>query len=325
MLRMGKSLRFTAIGLFALIGMSGAWAQSYPTKPVRMVVGFAVGGGTDVTARYFAQKMSAQLGQSVVVENRAGAAGSIAAEQVAKSEPDGYRVLMVASGTFIHDVLSTNVPYSLERDFAPVSLVTISPLVLVIHPSLPVRSVDELIALARSKPGRLNFGSDGVGATSHLAGELFNLMAKVKLVHVPFKGNADSALALASGQIEVGFPSVASATPLLGAGKLRALAVTSLKRSALLPALPTFDESGLRGYELIAWFGVLAPAGTPKSIIDRLNAVIATVADAPETREAVGKQGLEIQTSSPEQFATFMRESGVQISRLGKEANIKLE
>ena len=325
MLNMEKTLRYAAIGLLAVMGLSGAWAQSYPVKPVRMIVGFATGGGTDVTARYFAQKMSPLLGQSVVVENRAGAAGSIAADYVAKSPPDGYRLLMIASGTFIHDVLSTNVPYSLERDFAPVSLVTTAPLVLIVHPSLPVRSVADLVALARRRPAQLSFGSDGVGATSHLGGELFNMLAKVKLVHVPFKGNADSAMALASGQIEVGFPSIASATPLLNAGKFRALAVTSPKRSSLLPSLPTLDESGLRGYDVVAWFGVLAPAGTPRPIIDRLNAVIASVAGAPDAKEAVAKQGLEIEFGSPEQFAAFMRESDVQIRRLGKEANIKLE
>jgi tripartite-type tricarboxylate transporter receptor subunit TctC len=323
--RMEKGLRHAAIGVLALFGVSGAWAQSYPVKPVRLLVGFASGGGTDVTARFFAQKMSPQLGQSVVIENRPGAAGSIAAGELAKSAPDGYRLLMIASGTFIHDVLSANMSYSLERDFAPISLVTISPLVLVIHPSLRARSVNDLVVFARSRPGQLSYGSDGVGATSHLGGELFNMLAKVKLVHVPYKGNADAAMALASGQIEVGFPSMASAMPLFSAGKFRALAVTSIKRSSLAPSLPTLDESGLRGYNVTAWFGVLAPAGTPKSIIDRLNAVIANVANASDTKEAVGKQGLEIEIGSPEQFAAFMRESVTQISRLGKDANIKLE
>ena len=325
MLKMKKGLCHAAVGLLALSGVSGAWAQSYPVKPVRLLVGFAVGGGTDVTARFFAQNMTGPLGQPVVVENRTGAAGSIAAEQVAKSPPDGYRLLMIASGTFIHDVLSTNVPYSLERDLAPISLVTVAPMILVVHPSVPARNAGELIALARSMPGRLNYGSDGVGATSHLVGELFNMQAKVKLVHVPFKGNADASLALASGQVDVAFPSIASATPLLSSGKFRPLAVTSLKRSSLAPGVPTLDESGLRGYEVIAWFGVLAPAGTPKPIIDKLNAVIVSVANAPDAKEVVAKQGLEIRTGTPEQFATFLRESWRQIEQLGKLANIKLE
>jgi tripartite-type tricarboxylate transporter receptor subunit TctC len=325
MSRMKRGVRLAAFGLCATIAAPAAWAQAYPVKPVRMMVGFATGGGTDVTARYFAQKMTERLGQSVVVENRPGAAGSIAAEQVAKSPPDGYRLLMIASGTFIHAALSTKIAYNLERDFAPVSLVTISPLVLVVHPSLPVKRVGELLTFVRQRPGQLSYGSDGVGATSHLAGELFNMLGKVKLVHVPYKGNADAALALASGQIEVGFPSIASAMPLFTAGKFRALAVTSPKRSSLAPDLPTLNESGLKGYDVIAWFGVLAPAGTPRPIIDRLNSVLGSVANAPEAKEAVGKQGLEIETSTPEQFAAFMRESNVTITRLGKEANIRLE
>jgi len=314
-----------AAGAFALLATVAVHGQSYPVKPVRMMVGFATGGGTDVTARFFAQKMSVPLGQSVVVENRPGAAGSIAAEQVAKSPPDGYRLLMIASGTFIHAALSTKTSYDIEKDFAPISFVTISPLLLVVHPSLPTRNVAELVALARRQPGQLSFGSDGVGATSHLGGELFNMLAKVKTVHVPFKGNADAALALASGQIEIGFPSIASATPLLSAGKFRALAVTSLKRSSLMPQLPTLDESGLPGYDVIAWFGVLAPAGTPKPIIDRLQAVIVEVASAPDAKETVAKQGLEIQTSPPEQFAAFMRQQWKTIRELGRIANVKLE
>lgn len=320
-----KELAHAAIGLLALIGAAGAAAQTYPVKPVRLMVGFAPGGGTDVTARIFAQKMSAQLGQQVVVENRAGAAGAIAAEQVAKSPPDGYRLLMLASGTFIHTVLTANPPYNLERDFSPIAFVTISPLVLVVHPSVPARSVSELVAIVRKTPGRLNFGSDGVGGTSHLAGELFNILAKVKMVHVPFRGGAESAMALASGQIDVNLPSLASATPMLNAGRIRALAVTSLKRSQLMPSLPTLDESGLRGYDLVSWFGFLGPAGLPRPIVDRLHAVSVSVANQADVREALAKQGLEVETKTPEQFATFMRELALQIAQLGKVASIKME
>jgi tripartite-type tricarboxylate transporter receptor subunit TctC len=325
MFRRAKDWRHALIGLCALSGVSGAWAQTYPTKPVRLMVGFAPGGGTDVTARTFAQKLTAQLGQAVVVENRSGAAGSLAAAEVAKSPPDGYRLLMLASGTLINTALSANPPYNLERDFTPIALVTISPLVLVVHPSVPVRTASELVTLARTQPGKLNFGSDGVGATSHLAGELYNMLAKVKLVHVPFKGNSDAAMALASGQIDIGFPSLASATPLLTVGKFRALAVTSLKRSSLMPSLPSLDESGVRGYDVVAWFGFLGPAGLPKPILEKLHSAIVSVANAPDTREAIKQQGLEIQTTTPEQFGVFMREQIVQIARLGKVANIKLE
>jgi tripartite-type tricarboxylate transporter receptor subunit TctC len=325
MLRTAKGLLHAAIGLLAVIGISDASAQSYPAKPVRLMVGFAPGGGTDVTARIFAQKLTGQLGQPMVVENRSGAAGSLAAAEVAKSPPDGYRLLMVASSTFINTVLSANPSYSFERDFTPLTFVTISPLVLVVHPSVPARTASDLVTLARSRPGQLNFGSDGIGGTSHLAGELFNMLSKVKLLHVPFKGNADTAMAIAGGQIDIGFPSLASATPLMTAGKFRALAITSLKRSQLMLSLPTLDESGLPGYDLVSWFGFLGPAGLPKPIVDKLHAVSVAVANAPDVREALAKQGVEVETKSPEEFAAFMRDQAVQISRLGKVANIKLD
>lgn len=324
-MRGARSLAYAAIAALALIGISGASAQTYPSKPIRVVVGFAPGGGTDVTARLIAQKMSAQLGQPVVVENRPGAAGSIAAEQVAKSPPDGYRLLMVASTTFIYAVLKPNLPYSLDRDLTPVSLVTTAPLVLVVHPSVPARNVKELIALARSRPGQLNYGSDGIGGTTNLAGELFNLMGKVKLVHVPYKGGSESAVALASGQIDVNFPSLPAALPLFGAGKFRALAVTSTKRSSFLPSVPTLDESGLRGYDVLTWYGLLAPAGVPKPVIAQLNTAVAKVANTPDMTEAIRKQGMEVQTNSPEQFSAFMRDLSAQISRLAKATDFKMD
>ena len=324
-LGIGKDLCNVAIGLLALIGVSGAWAQSYPNRPVHLMVGFAPGGSTDVTARLFAQKMAALLGQPVVVENRPGASGSAAAEQVAKSAPDGYRLLMLGSGTVSNAALRTNMPISLERDLTPISLVTIAPMILVVHPSVPAHSVSELIELARSKPGQLNFSSEGVGGNTQLAGELFNSMAKVKLVHVPFKGGGESAMALASGQVDLSFPSMASAMPMMRAGKYRALAVTGLKRSTLLPTLPTLDESGLHGYNMVAYVGILGPVGLPKAIVEKLNAAIANVAKESDIKESVQKQGMEVEASSPEQFATFLRESLAQFARLGKEANIKLE
>jgi tripartite-type tricarboxylate transporter receptor subunit TctC len=301
---------------------SEAPAQSYPNKPVRIMVGFAAGGGTDVTARLVAQKISSQLGQSVVVENRPGASGAIAAENVARSPADGYTLLMVASTTFINSVLRSQ---DLERDLTPVSLVTIAPLVLVVHPSVPVRDVKELIALARTRPGKLNYGSDGVGGTTHLAGELFNLMAEVKLVHVPYKGAGESVVATASGQVDINFPSAPAALPLLGAGKFRALAVTSAKRSSLLPSIPTLDESGLTGYDVPTWYGMLAPAAVPKDIIAQLNAAIIKVVNTPEMKEAINKQGMEPQTNSPEQFTAFMRRQSGQIAKLVELAGMKAE
>ncbi len=301
---------------------SEAQAQSFPVKPVRMMVGFSPGGGTDVTARLVAQKLSALLGQSVVVENRAGAAGAIAAEFVARSPADGYMLLMVASTTFINSVLRGQ---NLERDLTPVSLATTAPMVMVVHPSVPTQNVKDLIALARTRPGKLNYGSDGVGGTTHLCGELFNLLANVKLVHVPYKGAGDSILATAGGQVDMNFASAPATLPLLNAGKFRALAVSSPKRSSLLPALPTLDESGLAGFDVTTWFGVLAPAAVPKDVIAQLSAAIAKVVNTPEMKEAINKQGMETQANSPEQFAEFMRRQSGTIARLVEKAGMKAE
>ena len=297
-------------------------AQSYPSKPIRIVVGFSPGGGTDVTARLVAQKLSVELGHSVVVENRTGAAGLIAGDYVARQPADGYTLLMVASTTLINSVLRGK---SLEPDFAPVSLVTTAPLVLVVHPSVPARDVKQLIALARSRPGALVFGSDGVGGTTHLAFELFSEMAKVKLVHVPYKGAGDSVVGVVSGQVDMNMASAPATLPLLRAGKYRALAVSSEKRYSLLPSIPSISEAALPGFDLISFFGLLAPKTVPKDIIARVNAAVIKVVNTPELIEAINKQGMEAQTNSPEQFTEFMRTMSAQIARLGKSSGIELK
>jgi tripartite-type tricarboxylate transporter receptor subunit TctC len=316
---------FTMVAVSAQPWALEAPAQSYPSKPVRVVVGFAPGGGTDVTSRLLAQKLSAELGQSVVVENRAGASGSIAAEYVARAPADGYTLLMVASATVASAALRADLPFDLERDFAPVSLVTTAPLVLLLHPSVPARDVKELIALARAQPGTLTYGSDGIGSGSHLAGEIFSYMTNVRLVHVPFKGGSESAVATASGQIQINFPSVPSALPLLKAGKLHALAVTTARRSMLLPSIPTLHESGLSGYDFGTWYGLIAPAAVPKGIIAQLNATLVKVVNTAEIKEFINKQGMEPQANSPEQFGAFLRAQTAQVARLGKLAGIKIE
>ena len=308
--------------VFAQTIASDAPAQSYPSKPIRILVGFAPGGGTDVTARLVAQKLSAELGQSVVVENRSGASGMIAADYVARQPADGYTLLMVASTTLINSVLRGK---SLEPDFDPVSLVTTAPLVLVVHPSVPARDVKQLIALARSRPGKLVFGSDGVGGTTHLAVELFSQMAKVKLVHVPYKGAGDTVVATASGQVDMTMASAPAALPLLRAGKYRALAVSSAKRSSLLPEIPSMAEAALPGYEVPTFFGLIAPKGVPKDIIAKFNAAVVKVANTSEIKAAINKQGMEAQTNTPEQFTAFMRRMSKQVAELGKSAGIKLE
>ena len=300
-------------------------AQAYPMKPVRMLVGYAPGGGTDVTARMVAQKLSDPLGQPVVVENRTGAAATIAAERVATSPADGYTLLMMAAADSAQPALR-KLPYDLERDLAPVSLVVTGPAyVLVIHPSVPARNVQALSALARSKPGQLNYASSGIGSQAHLAGELFKSMAKVNLLHVPFKIITEVTLAVVNGDVFMGFPSVPAALPLLETGKLRALAVTSAKRTSVMPSIPSLDESGFPGYDRSGWYGVLGPAAVPKAIIAQLNAAIATVVNTADMKQAFSKQGLEAHTNTPEQFAALIRAEVVQSANLIKLAGVKAE
>lgn len=310
-----------ALMTIALVGNLAA--QNYPTKPIRLVVGFPPGGGPDVTGRVIAQKMSESLGQSIIVENRPGASGFIAIERVASSPADGYTLLMMSSNDTALPALRTKLPYDLERDLAPVTLVTMGPMLLVIRSSLPVQNVRELIAMARSQPGLLKFGSGGAGGTVHLTAELFNSLAKVSIVHVPFKGSSDIVVAIAAGQIDMSFPSITIAQPLIDTGKLRPLAVTSMKRMSTIPMIPTLDESGLPGYDRSAWYGVAAPAGVPKNIILRLNVEIARAVGTTEVKESFSKQGLEVRTDSPEWFAAFIRSEIVQNAKLVQLAGVK--
>ncbi|MBI4189992.1 MAG: tripartite tricarboxylate transporter substrate binding protein [Betaproteobacteria bacterium] len=270
-----------------------------------------------------AQKISEQLSQPVVVENRPGASTAIATERVATSPADGYTLLLLPSSTSILSALRAKLPYDLERDFAPVSRVSTTPLVLIVHPSVPARNVKELIALARSHPGKLSHASEGVGTAGHLAGELFKSMAKVDILHVPYKGGSEISVAAASGQVDMGFPDITSALSLLG--KVRWLAVTTEKRSALKPSIPTLSESGLRGYVRSGWTGVIVPAGVPKNIIAQLHAVIDKIVNSPETTESLNKLGLEPQASTPEQFAAFIRSEIAQNTKLIESAKIKVE
>lgn len=312
------------VACFSLYVIDGL-AQSYPARPVRMIFGFGAGGAGDVAARLIAQKMSDSLGQPVVVENRTGAGGSIADETVARSPADGHALLFAAGAFATLPALRSKLPYDVERDFAPVSLVVITVFMLAVHPSVPVRDVKALIALARSQPGKLTFSSPGVGSSAHFAGELFKQMAEVKLLHVPYKGAAEAATAVAAGHIDIGFPSVTAALPLLGAGKLKALAVSSPKRASLMPSLPTLDEAGLTSYQRTGWNGVLAPAAVPKDIIARLNAVIVKAVNAPEMKELLIKQGFEARTSTPDEFAAFIRSELAQNAKLAKFAGLKAE
>ena len=307
------------------LGVASAPAQTYPVKPIRLIFGYTAGGAGDVGARLLAQKLSEILGQNVVVENRPGAGGAIADEAVAKAPADGYTLLYAAGSTTILPALRAKLPYNVERDFAPVSMVMVTSFALAMHPSVPVRDVKGLIALAKSQPDKLTFSTPGVGSSSHFAGEVFKMMAEVKMLHVPFRGAPEATTALIAGQVDVNFPSVTGALPFVKIGRLKALAVSSAQRAPTLPTVPTLDEAGLTGYERTGWNGVLAPAGVPKEIIARLNAAIIKAVDSPEMKEAIVKQGLLAQTGTPEQFAAFIRSQLAQNAKVVKFAGIKTE
>ena len=285
------------------------------------MVGYPPGGGTDTTARVVGQKLAESLGQNVVVENRPGATGIIANQYVAKAPADGYTLLMLTANDTALPALHATLPFDLVRDFAPVSLLTIGPMVLVSNTALPARNVNELIALAQSR--KLSFGSSGIGGTPHLAGELFSTMAKVKLLHVPYKGGSELVVAVTSGQIDMCFTSVTSALNLTGAGKLRALAVSSAKRVSAMSSVPTLDESGLAGYDYSSWYGIAAPAGVPRNIVALLNTHIVKVVSSPEIKDALNKQGFEPQTNTPAQFAALIEREIAQNTELAKQAGVQ--
>lgn len=327
MTKPARSLLRLFAGVVACAGLPvfDALAQSYPVKPIRIVVGFVAGGAVDFNARLIATKLSEYLGQPVIVENRPGAGSSIGTERVAASPPDGYTLLLMATSGVVQAALRTNLPYNLERDLAPVSLVSSGAFLLAVHPSLPARNLRELIALARSQPGKLNTASPGIGTANHLAGELFNLTAKVNIVHVPYKGGAESTIAAASGEVAMTFAAVAVSLALVNAGKLRALGITSPKRVSLLPQIPTIAEAGVPGYAYTAWYGMLAPAGVARDIITRLNAAVGKAVQTPDVKAALTRQGLEPAADSPEQFTALIRADLAQTTRLIKLTGLKAE
>ena len=282
-------------------------AQGTGAKPIRVVVGFAAGSGADVTARLTSQPLSDALKQPVVVDNRPGGAGAIAADIVAKSPKDGNTLLLVTASDTILPALRTDLPYDLEKDFAPISLLANGAYVLVVHPSLPVRSVKDLLDLARREPGRLTYGTSGVGSSSHLAGELLGHLAKVKFLAVAYRSATLAATATASGEIVMNFANVPGAMPLMEAGKIKALAVTGARRATALPQVPTLEESGVKGYDRTTWHGLMAPRGTPPEVIARINAAAASVVGTAEIKALFLKQGIEAQSSSPDELARHIR------------------
>ena len=302
-----------------------ATAAAYPAKPVKIMVGFAAGGAADVTARMLAPRLAELLGQQIVVENRGGSGGLLATEAVAKSPADGYTLLLMPAADTVQPALRRRLPYDLERDFAPVSRVVFGPWFVVVHPSVPARNAAELVALARTHPGRLNYASSGIGSSAHMANELFNSLAKVNIVHVPYKGISDGVTAVAGGEVDMIFASIPASLPLLGAKRVRALAVTTGRRTALAPHMPTLNESGVPGYDRSGWYGVLAPAQIPRDVIARLNAAIVKIVNAPDMKEAFMKQGLDPATSTPDEFGAFIRHEVAQNIKLVKAAGIKVE
>jgi len=314
------------IACFLACAVSPAFAQNYPTKPVRFIVPFAPGGGSDLVARTVAQKLTEALGQTVVVDNRTGAAGSIGAELAAKSPPDGHTLLLGSNGPLaINPHLYPKLPYDAERDFAPVALVTVMPFLLVTHPALPVRSVKELVALAKSRPGQLNYGSPGNGSTTHLANELLKSMTGISIAHVPYKGVAPAATDLISGQTQMMSGDLSTLLPHVKSGRMRAIAVTSARRSSLLPDMPTIAESGVPGYEASGWFGVLVPAATPAAIVERLNTATVKGLAAADARDRLGALGGEVAGGSPAQFGAYVRQESAKWGKVIRAIGLKAD
>lgn len=300
-------------------------AQVYPTKPIRFIVAFAPGGGTDIVARSLSQRLSEKLGQQVVVDNRPGGGTIIATDLLARAAPDGHTILIVDPSFAINPSLYRRLPYDPDRDFRPITLVASFPLIVVVHPTLPVRTIKELIALARAKPGQLNYGSAGSGSSTHLAPEILKMMADIDIVHVPYKGGGPAVTELVGGHVALGFLGIPPALPHVKAGKLRALAVTSAARSSAAPDLPTVAESGVAGYDVPSWQGVFAPAGTSDNAVNRLNQELSAAAHSPEVKERLAALGAEPVGNSPQEFVKYLKRErekyGAVIRRIGLQAD----
>ena len=305
-----------------VLGADVASGQNYPVKPIRMLTA-EPGGGLDVAARIIAQGLTGSLGKQVIVENHG--AGAFAAEIVAKAPPDGYSLLLYGSNVWIAPFLRDDVPWDPVKDFSPITLAVRSPNLVVVHPALPVKSVKELIALARARPGELNYASGSTGSSPHLAAELFKAMARVNIVRVPYRGNAFAYADLVRGQVQLVFPTAGSVAPYLKSGRLRALAVTTARRSELLPGLPTVAESGLPGYEAASIIGMFAPAATPAAIISRLNDEVVRVLKKPEVKDRFFNVGVEAVGSSPEEFAATVKSEMERLGKMLKDAGIRDE
>jgi len=314
-----------ALALALCLALDAA-AQTYPAKPVRFIVPFPPGGSADILARAIGQKAGDGLGQQLVVENRPGAGTAIGTEALAKSAPDGYAIMIgTVSSHAINPALNPKLPFDPVKDFTPVSLVASIPFAMIVHPSVPAKSVQEFVALARAKPGTLNYSSAGNGTSNHLAGELLRSMTGIDVVHIPYKGSAPALNDLLAGQISLMFDLVLTAAPHVKSGAARGLAVTGAQRSSVLPDLPTVAESGLPGYEVSAWFGIFAPAGIPQPVVQRLNAEFVKALQQPDLRERLASQGAEPLTSTPEEFAAYLRAEIDKWAKVVKAAGMKAD
>jgi tripartite-type tricarboxylate transporter receptor subunit TctC len=315
------------LALLAWVMCSAVWAQDYPSKPVRMVVGFPPGGGTDVVARILAPRMSELLGQSIVIDNRPGATGTVAAGQVAKSPPDGYTIMMGhVSVNAIAPSLFANLPYDVERDFAPIGIAAAVPHLVVVHPSVPASTLRELVAYLKAQPGKFTFPSAGNGSMPHLAGEIFQSLAGVRLVHVPYKGTGQSMQDLLGGQHLVAFDTMPASAPHVRAGRLRAVAVSTAERVASFAEVPTAEEAGVPGYVVTTWYGVFAPAGTPAPIVKRLHGELVKAMQTPDVRAKLEGIGADGSTSrSPEEFSQLVRADTARYAKIVKDIGLKID
>ncbi len=320
-----------AVLLLAIAAMPVAIAPvaaqgSFPSRPLRLVVPYPPGGGADILARTLSQSLAENLGQSIVVDNKAGANGIIGTDMVAKAPPDGYTLVMGNIGpNAINQALYANLPYDCVKDFAPVALTGYTTHILAVNSNMPVANVGELIQLAKKQPGKLTFASSGIGGSPHLAGELFMMLTGTKMVHVPYKGASPGNSDLVAGQVDLTFNTLPPLLQFARTGRIKALAVTGMKRASSLPDVPTIDESGVKGYDVSTWYGILAPAGTPAEIVAKLNAAILKSLKTPEVQQKLQGQGYDVDTSTPEQFASLIRTEVDKWKKVVKEANVKAE
>ena len=308
-----------------LLASNPGFGQAYPNKPIRLIVPFPPGGSNDIIARAIGQKLTEKWSYQVVIDNRSGASGIVAAEIVAKAPADGYTIYLPGNNHAINASLYAKLPYDTVRDFTPITLVGSVTNMLVVHPSFPAKSVADLIAIAKSNPGRINYTGGSPGNPAHLAGELFKSMAGIEMVHIPYKGGAPALVDVLSGQVPILVTSMPTALPAVRTGALRALAITSAKRSRSAPEIPTIAEVALPGYEANAWYGVLAPAGTPRDIINILNSEIGRSLEAPDVRQRLHAQGIALASSTPEEFAAFIKDEMQKYERVVRERGIRIE